>query len=41
LDQKNRKVTNAMPVDDSNALMNHLAELAKKEGPTDSEMGAN
>ena len=40
LDQENRKVTNAMPVDDSSALMNHLAESAKKEGSTDSELDA-
>jgi hypothetical protein len=37
LDQDNRKVTNAMPVDDSSALMNHMAELAKKEDGNDSE----
>jgi hypothetical protein len=37
LDQDNRKVTNAIPVDDSSALMNHLAELAKKEIGKDSE----
>jgi hypothetical protein len=37
LDQQNRKVTKAMPVDDSSALMNHLAILTKKEGSTESE----
>lgn len=37
LDQDNRKVTHAMPVDDSTALMNHMAELAKKENGADSE----
>ncbi len=41
LDQENRKVTNAMPVDDSSALMNHLVELAKKEGAADSQSDAN
>jgi hypothetical protein len=35
LDQNNRKVTNTMPVNDSSALMKHLAELAKKEGAAD------
>jgi hypothetical protein len=35
LDQDNRKVTNAMPVDNSSALMKHLAELAEKEGVAD------
>lgn len=40
LDQENRKVTNAMPVDDSSALMNHMAELASKENGTGSESDA-
>ena len=35
--QENRKVTHAMPVNDSIALMNHMAELAKKKDGADSE----
>jgi hypothetical protein len=41
LDQDNRKVTNAMPVNDSSALMKHLADLAKKEGVAESNSDAN
>jgi hypothetical protein len=41
LDQDNRKVTNAMPVNDSSALMKHLADLAQKEGAEDSNVDAN
>jgi hypothetical protein len=41
LDHENRKVTNAMPVENTSALINHLAVQAKKEGPTDSELDAN
>lgn len=41
LDQDNRKVTNAMPVNDSSALMKHLAELAQKKGVVDSKLDAS
>jgi hypothetical protein len=41
LDQDNRKVTNAMPVNDSSALMKHLAELAQKKGVEDSKLDAS
>lgn len=41
LDQENRKVTNAMPVDDSSALMNHMAQLEKKQSAEDSKPDAS
>jgi hypothetical protein len=41
LDQDNRKVTNAISVNDSSALMKHLAELAQKEGAVDSNWDAS
>ena len=37
LDQENRKVTHAIPVDDSSALMNHMVELAMKEDQSESD----